>query len=229
MTPDLRDTLARLTRLAEKVRCQTCGQRPHDPNECVDGRPYHDLLSEPDRADLLALLGELTRLQTELDEARTEVYKLRGDVERHITRFDQLDAGYKAILEGERQRLTEARATIERLTRERDEARGRMTGRFEWHITVPGASRSEAMKLAEQTGWVFSEITGCPILGQGTYCYITGYHTEFNSALGTVRAIAESLRAREVKVLREKIENIVYDTKTGMGHPVATDVIQSTP
>ena len=52
------------------------------------------------------------------------------------------------------------------------------TGRFEWHITVDKAHRSIAMMLAKQRGHTFSEITGCPILGQGTYCYITGFSVE---------------------------------------------------
>jgi hypothetical protein len=91
-----------------------------------------------------------------------------------------------------------------------------MTGRFEWHITVDKSYSVEVRKLAEISGAVFSQITGCPILGQGEYCYLTGYDTESDDVRIAIDFHTAHLRMLGVPVLRAKIENIVYDTKTGV-------------
>jgi hypothetical protein len=91
-----------------------------------------------------------------------------------------------------------------------------LTGRFEWHITVDKQYRKEAATVAEDTAWVFSEITGCPILGQGTYCYITGFSKDSAVAYLDMEFVVKEFNIRGVPVLRSKIENIVYDSKTGV-------------
>lgn len=89
-----------------------------------------------------------------------------------------------------------------------------MIGRFEWHITCPQGDRKRVMEVVDTTGWTFSEITGCPILGQGTYCYITGFDTDDQIALHDMIECVDILETVGVEVLRSKIENIVYDSKT---------------
>jgi len=89
-------------------------------------------------------------------------------------------------------------------------------GRFEWHITLDQQHRSTAQKIADAFGFTFSEITGCPILGQGTYCYITGFDTNSEIALSEVNTVLRVLVTYNVPVLRAKIEDIVYDTKTNV-------------
>lgn len=91
-----------------------------------------------------------------------------------------------------------------------------MIGRFEWHITVGKVDGVETRKIADTGGWVFSEITGCPILGQGDYCYLTGYDRDYDTALAEMRRANAALAFMRIKSLRMKIEDIVYDTKTGV-------------
>ncbi len=91
-----------------------------------------------------------------------------------------------------------------------------MTGRFEWHITCPAENAKLVRDICELAGVVFSQITGCPILGQGEYCYVTGYNTESEEARAEVDRMEIVLHEAGVPLLRSKIEDIVYDTKTGV-------------
>ena len=84
----------------------------------------------------------------------------------------------------------------------------------EAHITLAQADRKTAERIADQFGWVFSEISGCPILGQGTYCYLTGYDPDAATLLAEIDTVAAACRREGLTVHREKIERIVYDTKT---------------
>jgi hypothetical protein len=86
---------------------------------------------------------------------------------------------------------------------------------FEAHITLAQEHRAVAQMVGETELWVFSEITGCPILGQGTYCYLTGYAPDSLALKEEMEAVAEQLRFHGAEPLRMKIEQIVYDTKTG--------------
>jgi hypothetical protein len=87
--------------------------------------------------------------------------------------------------------------------------------KFEAHITCPReASREVEVSLTE--GWVFSAIDGDPVMGKQAYCYLTAYDTDAQLLLERVTAKAAYLRLQGVEVLREKIEEIIYDTKTGV-------------
>ena len=91
--------------------------------------------------------------------------------------------------------------------------------RFESHITLNKPSSIDQAKLlfqiANEHGMKTSWITGDPVLGTGKWFYISGYDTDFDSLLNKVKNVAENIRARGVEVVREKIEEILYDTKTG--------------
>lgn len=88
--------------------------------------------------------------------------------------------------------------------------------RYEAHITAPDASHETVRKAGEALGWKFSRITGCPLLGPGTYCYLTGYATEVGTIRKLLDAAVVQLERDGIPVLRAKIERIVYDTRTGV-------------
>jgi hypothetical protein len=88
--------------------------------------------------------------------------------------------------------------------------------RYESHITVDRQHAPIVKAVAENHGFVYSEIAGCPILGQGTYCYLTGYATNARELRTRVQRAADVLTSLHVEPLRLKIERIVWDTKTGV-------------
>lgn len=87
--------------------------------------------------------------------------------------------------------------------------------KFEAHITCPREASAVVEALAGEH-WKFSAIDGDPLLGKQPYCYLTAYDTSADALLGRVTAMAHQIRCRDVEVLREKIEEIIYDTKTGV-------------
>ena len=91
--------------------------------------------------------------------------------------------------------------------------------RFECHITVyKPKSNTEAKLLftvAQEVKMKPSWITGDPVLGAGKWFYISGYSTSYDDLLGRMKAVASKLRDNNIEVVREKIEQILYDTKTG--------------
>lgn len=89
--------------------------------------------------------------------------------------------------------------------------------RYEAHLTFEKLWSTEVRKIVEQhPTWVFSEITGCPLLGPGTYCYLTGYNTDPIALLTDMDDVARACAQVGIPALRRKIEHIVYDTKTGV-------------
>jgi hypothetical protein len=88
--------------------------------------------------------------------------------------------------------------------------------RYESHITVDKQWAAAVEGLAKDYDWSYSVIAGCPLLGQGTYCYLTGYSTDAAQLKKRVELTAEHLRVLGIKPLRCKIEEIVWDTKTGV-------------
>jgi hypothetical protein len=90
-------------------------------------------------------------------------------------------------------------------------------GGYEAHMTFPKEHAREVETISEETGWVYSVITGCPLLGQGTYCYLTNYSKDNPAELvGEMTQIMGRLLLKDVPTLRSKVEHIVYDTKTGV-------------
>lgn len=91
--------------------------------------------------------------------------------------------------------------------------------KFESHITLPRLSSATVQLVAQQEQdrciWLFSMIDGDAIMGNKPYCYLTSYHTDGQKLLAAAEAMAVALRAADVLVLRIKVEEIVYDSKTG--------------
>lgn len=89
--------------------------------------------------------------------------------------------------------------------------------KFEAHITLPKADRDIVAALGgDGAGWKFSEIDGDALMGAKPYCYLTAYDADGLALLARMRVVSHMLRARGVEVLREKVEQIVYDTKTNV-------------
>lgn len=94
-----------------------------------------------------------------------------------------------------------------------------MKHRYESHITVLKPLTTDKAKilfaLAEDNQMKCSWITGDPVLGPGKWFYISGYNEDFDTLLMNVQNVARKLKALKFEVVREKIEEILYDTKTG--------------
>lgn len=85
---------------------------------------------------------------------------------------------------------------------------------YECHITVSVADAETATNVAKMGGWKTSEIARDPLLGEDTYFYLTCHAKEYTFILGKMKTCSAALESKGVKVIREKIERIVYDTKT---------------
>lgn len=91
--------------------------------------------------------------------------------------------------------------------------------KFESHITLSKPSSMSKAKillaLASENKMKVSWITGDPVLGVGKWFYISSYSTDFDTLLRDVKNVSIKLKALGFEVIREKIEQIMYDTKTG--------------
>lgn len=84
-------------------------------------------------------------------------------------------------------------------------------------MTFPLEAHKHVDTLGMVHGWTFSQISGCPLLGQGTYCYLTGYSKDDPRKLRDImRQITDDAKLLGVEPLRCKIEHIVFDSKTGV-------------
>lgn len=93
-----------------------------------------------------------------------------------------------------------------------------MTRKFEAHITMPREDQQivKACTVSRGLGaWSFSVIDGDAIMGQNPYCYLTQYCVDQKEMYAQVKAAVAVLSDEGATVLREKIEEIIYDTKTG--------------
>lgn len=91
--------------------------------------------------------------------------------------------------------------------------------KFESHITLLKPTSIDKakllFKLATENNMKCSWITGDPVLGIGKWFYISGYNEDFDILLMNVKNVSIKLKDLGFEVIREKIEEILYDTKTG--------------
>jgi hypothetical protein len=87
--------------------------------------------------------------------------------------------------------------------------------KFEAHITCDKEDAKQVEDIAQDTGWFFSVIAGCPLLGKGTYCYLTNYDSDEQALLGSMQNVQRQLHRHNIVEKRMKIERIIFDTKTG--------------
>jgi hypothetical protein len=88
--------------------------------------------------------------------------------------------------------------------------------KFEIHLTFEGshAERVEQLQFKSDNVWrfwKFSKIDGDPVLGQGVRAYLSAYSFTKEGALTTIAAAKANLEQEEIKLCREKIEQIVHD------------------
>lgn len=84
---------------------------------------------------------------------------------------------------------------------------------FECHITVALADREIAQEIADAQHWSTSEIERDPVLGKASYFYLTTHAREFKELWDRMERAEDELSFRDIKVIRSKIEAILYDTK----------------
>lgn len=84
---------------------------------------------------------------------------------------------------------------------------------YETHITVNVQDAQVAASVAADRHWKTSQIDGDPVLGDKPFFYLTRYGTNFEQVIEDLHKCVEDLKKWDVRVLREKIEAIIYDTK----------------
>lgn len=86
---------------------------------------------------------------------------------------------------------------------------------YECHITMIG-ERHIIKPLVEARGWKFSCIDGDPVLGAGLKCYATMLYSKAKGeqwVKGQLLSVAKTLQACGAKVLRRKVELVIYDDR----------------
>jgi hypothetical protein len=89
--------------------------------------------------------------------------------------------------------------------------------KFEAHITMPREQSVTINTLFApvKDGWSYSQIDGDPLLGKRPYAYLTAYDPDGVTLLNRMQRLVVILEQAGVEVLRMKIEEIVFDSKTG--------------
>lgn len=95
---------------------------------------------------------------------------------------------------------------------------------YECHITIQHSHCSLELEriqdAIEDNGWKYSVIDGDPTIGDGCFCYATTHisaKAELKTVIDQMAAVAESLSAQDMRVIRQKVELVVYDTKQKKG------------
>lgn len=91
---------------------------------------------------------------------------------------------------------------------------GKFISSFECHITTTVADAGKAEEIAKLHGWKTSEIKRDPLLGPASHFYLTAHAEDYHELYCKMRSTCKALDAAACTILREKIEGIIYDTKT---------------
>lgn len=87
---------------------------------------------------------------------------------------------------------------------------------FECHITTRTSFAETATAIANDLHWKTSEIARDPVLGNDTYFYLTTHDNDKQRMLTRMNECANRMREAGIEVVREKIEEIIHDTKLGL-------------
>ncbi len=82
---------------------------------------------------------------------------------------------------------------------------------YECHVTFMTSEGDPRI-----TGWKFSAIDGDPVLGAGVKSYLTRQFKDSKplaDVIAEVEFAAAQLRDSGLRVLRRKVEHVIYDTK----------------
>ena len=91
-----------------------------------------------------------------------------------------------------------------------------MSQYYECHITIEG-DKDLIERRVTAHGWKFSSIDGDPSLGEGVKCYATTHYNNripLMEVIDNVQFVARHYREEGFTVLREKVEIVVYDTRS---------------
>lgn len=92
-----------------------------------------------------------------------------------------------------------------------------MADLYECHVTVNKPTTASDRKLLDDVAvylhWKTSEIDGDPVLGRKLHYYFTSHGDDFEVLRQRMLRLSQHLRDRDVKIVREKIEKIVYDVR----------------
>ena len=86
---------------------------------------------------------------------------------------------------------------------------------YECHVTMEG-DPAAIRPIVEATGWKFSAIYDDIILGEGLKCYATMHYNvrkKERTVLGLLHGVADTLEGSGIKVLRRKVERVIYDNR----------------
>jgi hypothetical protein len=86
-------------------------------------------------------------------------------------------------------------------------------GKF-YVINVEDFGRDGEPRQGSPLVWKHSEIARDPLLGEKSFFYLTCHDSDVERIFKRMRYATQWLEGQNVKVLREKIELIVFDTKT---------------
>jgi hypothetical protein len=88
-----------------------------------------------------------------------------------------------------------------------------MQNKYECHITTFTSSAEVATEVAKELHWKTSEIARDPVLGNDTYFYLTSHSDSYDRMWERMVEAVNLLELKGCKVVREKIEHIVYDRR----------------
>jgi hypothetical protein len=131
--------------------------------------------------------------------------------------IEDMVAGHDKVLQEEIRNLLDGSRTLHpgALTFRPFSATGQRS-LFECHITYDKISPEEQKLLEEYASkvkWKTSFIEGDPLLGPGVRFFLTCHSADSDQL---IRRMREVIRNSPVKPIREKIEEIIHDTKYGI-------------
>lgn len=88
--------------------------------------------------------------------------------------------------------------------------------KFECHMTFHVDNAPWVKAAGEANGFKYSQIDGDAKMGPKPWCYLTAYAPTGEALKERMWEVEVLLEAAGVATLRKKIEEIVYDTKTGV-------------
>lgn len=108
-----------------------------------------------------------------------------------------------------------------------------MKNYYEAHVTMEelygSFNQQIAEKITRERNWKFSMIAGDINLGDGVKLYAT---RQYNARLGDERVVgylnemADILSANGVKVVRRKVERVIYDDRSSLVQPCTGGCIE---
>jgi hypothetical protein len=89
--------------------------------------------------------------------------------------------------------------------------------KFEAHITFDRADADKVRQLANvYPRWKYSQFDADPVMGDKPYTYLTAYAVDSASLKHEMHFIVEDAKEHGAVALRQKVERIIYDTKTNV-------------